>query len=535
MVIEGRPSGRRPARDHVVTAAEMRTLESQAPPGVNLMQNAGHAIAAAILRNTGSLGARSVVVLVGPGDNGGDALIAAARLAATGARVTAWASRQRPNDALVTAATARGVRWRIWSGQPRPLVNDVQRASCLVDGLLGIGSRPPLRGPIAEILVALPAESRQLRVAVDVPSGIDADTGAVDQSAFRADVTLATGPLKLGALLHPAIEFTGRQIELDIGLPAKAYAPLRTSRVSVRTARGLLPVRPLDGHKGTFGRLAIVAGSARYRGAAALATVAALRAGAGLVTLASVEPACAAAAARAPAATFVPLPTTSSGQIQASSATVATSLAQPDALLLGPGLGRSASSDSLVYRLLDELSDTPTVIDADGLNALADSGDLMETLGPGCVLTPHPGELARLQSLTAPPDGRERLAAARDLAAQTRAIVVSKGSPTFICADDRVRILARPNPALAAAGSGDVLAGTIASLLAQGLPAANAAALGVWVHSRAARIAGGRDDRGVPMEQVAAAVGAAVNLRHGRSRRGRWQRRRRRRRQSGAP
>ena len=258
-----------------VTTAEMRALEAEAPSGVNLMQNAGHAIAAAILRNPGSLGVRSVVVLVGPGDNGGDALIAAARLAAAGARVTAWASRQRPDDALVTAATARGVRWRVWSGEPRPLADDVRQASCLVDGLLGIGSSPPLRGPIADILAALPAETGQMRFAVDIPSGIDAETGAVDPSAFRADVTLSTGPLKIGALLHPAVEFAGRQIALDIGLPAQAYAPLRTSRIGARTARRLLPVRPLDGHKGTFGRLAIVAGSSRYRGAAALATVAA--------------------------------------------------------------------------------------------------------------------------------------------------------------------------------------------------------------------------------------------------------------------
>ena len=513
----------------------MRALEAEAPSGVNLMRNAGHAIAAAILRSPGSLGARSVVVLVGPGDNGGDALIAAARLAAAGARVTAWASRQRPDDALVTAATTRGVRWRVWSSEPRPLADDVRQASCLVDGLLGIGSGPPLRGPIADILAALPAETGQMRFAVDIPSGIDADTGAVDPSAFRADATLSTGPLKIGALLHPAVEFAGRQIALDIGLSAQAYAPLRTSRIGARTARRLLPVRPLDGHKGTFGRLAIVAGSSRYRGAAALATVAALRAGAGLVTLASVEPACAATAARAPAATFVPLPSTPSGQVEAAPAAVAALLSQPNALLLGPGLGRSDSGDALVHGLLDELSDTPTVIDADGLNALADRDDLLETLGPRCVLTPHPGELARLLRLTAPPEGRERLAAAQDLAAHTRAIVVSKGSPTFVCADDRVRILAHPNPALAAAGSGDVLAGATASLLAQGLPAADAAALGVWVHSRAAQIAGGRDDRGVPMEQVATAVGAAVNLRHGRSRRGLWRRRRRPRRQSGAP
>lgn len=507
-----RSEGQGPTLDCVVDAAGMRALEAHAPPGVNLMQNAGQAIAAAILRRTGSLGGRSVVVLVGPGDNGGDALIASGHLAATGARVTAWASRDRPNDALVTAATGRGVRWRVWTGNPRPLMHDVRQARCLVDGLLGIGSSPPLRGPIADILAALPGVAGQTRMAVDIPSGIDADTGTADPSAFRAHVTLATGPLKLGALLHPAIEFAGRQIALDIGLPTNTYAPLRTSRIDARMARRLLPARPLDGHKGTFGRLAVVAGSSRYRGAAALATVAALRAGAGLVTLASVEPACAATAALAPAATFVPLSASPSGQVDATTADVAASFARPTALLVGPGLGRGVSGDALVYGLLDTLADTPTVIDADGLNALADRTDLLETLGPGRVLTPHPGELARLLRLASPPEGRERLAAAQDLAAQTNATVVAKGSPTFVCADNRVRILARPNPGLAAAGSGDVLAGAIASLLAQGLPASDAGALGAWLHSRAARIAGGRDDRGVPMEQVAAAVGAAANL-----------------------
>ncbi len=533
-MIGARGAGRGPAFDRVVDAAEMRALEAQAPPGVNLMQNAGQAIAATILRRTGSLGGRSVVVLVGPGDNGGDALIAAARLAAAGARVTAWASRERPHDPLVTTATDGGVRLRVWTGDPRPFTRDIRQASCLLDGLLGIGSSPPLRGPVADLLAALPIVAGQTRVAIDIPSGIDADTGAADPAAFHAHLTLATGPVKLGALLHPAIEFAGRQIALDIGLPAAAYAPIRTALIDARTARRLLPPRPLDGHKGTFGRLAIVAGSVRYRGAAALATVAALRAGAGLVTLASVEPACAATAALAPAATFVSLSASPSGQVDAIAADVAASFARPTALLVGPGLGRGEAGDALVYGLLDELRDTPKVIDADGLNALADRPDLLETLGPEIVLTPHPGELARLVRLPAPPEGRQRLAAAQDLAANTRATVVAKGSPTFVCAGQRVWILARPNPALAAAGSGDVLAGAIASLLAQGLTAEAAARLGVWLHSRAARIAGGRDDRGVPMERIATALGAAVNLRRARPRSGSW-RRGGRRRQSGTP
>ena len=402
-MIGARGVGPSPAFNRIVDTAEMRALEAQAPQGVDLMQNAGHAIAEAILRRMGSLGARTVVVLVGPGDNGGDALIAAARLAATGARVTAWASRQRPNDPLVAAASTRGVRWRVWNADARPLIEDVHRASCLLDGLLGIGSSPPLRGPVADILAALPDVRGQTRIAVDIPSGIDADTGAADPATFRAHLTLATGPIKIGALLHPAIQFAGRQIALDIGLPASAYAPLPTSRINAPSVRRLLPARPLDGHKGTFGRLAIVAGSLRYRGAAALATVAALRAGAGLVTLASVEPACAATAARAPAATFIPLSASPSGQVEATAAAVAASIPKPSALLLGPGLGRGDAVESLIFGLLDALPDPPTVIDADGLNALANRVNLLKSLGSRCVLTPHPGELARLRRLPSPP------------------------------------------------------------------------------------------------------------------------------------
>ena len=274
---------------------------------------------------------------------------------------------------------------------PDPLTRDIRQASCLLDGLLGIGSSPPLRGPVADLLAALPIAAGQTRVAIDIPSGIDADTGAADPAAFHAHLTLATGPVKLGALLHPAIEFAGRQIALDIGLPAAAYAPIRTALIDARTARRLLPPRPLDGHKGTFGRLAIVAGSVRYRGAAALATVAALRAGAGLVTLASVEPACAATAALAPAATFVSLSASPSGQVDAIAADVAASFARPTALLVGPGLGRGRGRRRARLRpARRSCRDTPKVIDADGLNALADRPDLLETLGPENCAHPAP-------------------------------------------------------------------------------------------------------------------------------------------------
>ena len=536
-MIGAHSAGRGPAFDRVVDAAEMRALEAQAPPGVNLMQNAGQAIAAAILRRTGSVGGRSVVVLVGPGDNGGDALIAAARLAATGARVTAWASRERPHDPLVAAATARGVRWRVWTGNPRPLTHDVRWATCLLDGLLGIGSTPPLRGPIADILAEL-ADSRNWTDPYcdrhpqrnrrgyrrRRPSRLSRPPHAGHRSRE------ARRPAAPGHRVRRAADCAGhrpsgrglranqnrphrRANRAPPAAPASVGRPQRHIRPSRH--RGRLGPLPRSGRPGHRGRVACRhrprhprlrrTGLRRHR-----------RTG-----------------ARRHLHSFArPHPT---GQLAATAADVAASFARPTALLVGPGLGRSNAGDALVYGLLDKLPDTPKVIDADGLNALADRPDLLETLGPENRSYPA----SRRTGASSPagrrrPEGRQRLSAAKNLAAQTRAIVVAKGSPTFICATDRVWILARPNPALAAAGSGDVLAGAIASLLAQGLAAIDAARLGVWIHSRAARIAGGRDDRGVSMEQVAAALGAAVNLRRARPRRG-PRRRRRRWHQSGAP
>ena len=500
-----------PIFDRVIDTSGMRAMEMKAPPELDLMKNAGLAVAQEILRQHKSLTPCLTVFLVGPGDNGGDALIAASRLAASGASTVAWASRERPGDHLLANAIKNGVRWKIWAGDTHEFVQDVQSSDCLVDGLLGIGSAPPLRGPVSEMLSALPDIDRQLRIAIDVPSGTDAESGNADPAAFRAQITLTTGPMKLGSLFHPAIEFAGELQTLDIGMDVASYADIRRSLIDAINIRDLLPDRPLDGHKGTFGKLLIIGGSTGYRGAPTLATLAALHGGTGQVTLASVEAVIATTASHAPAATFIRLNETPEGQIDAETSTLVNSNAEPSALLIGPGMGRSVSSDALIYDLLLTYPDTPTVIDADGLNALAKQPDMIRRLGPTHVLTPHPGELQRILNLPSPPNGRARLHAAEDLSSQTQAIVVAKGSPTLICTQDQTWVLAKPNPVLAAAGAGDVLAGAIASFLAQGSSATKAARLGVWLHNHAAIIAAKGTDRGVPMDQVANEISTAIH------------------------
>ncbi|MDE2989755.1 MAG: NAD(P)H-hydrate dehydratase [Chloroflexota bacterium] len=498
------------ALDRVVDVAGMRRLESATAPEIDLMQRAGSALAVAVHGRIGPLRGRVIVALVGPGDNGGDALIMARALARTGASVICWASRARSDDPLVDATRAAGVRWRVWSDDAKPLARDIRTAVCVVDGLLGIGSAPPLRGHVAAMLRALPEVSGQLRLAIDVPSGVDGDTGQADANAFRATGTLATGPIKLGTVLHPGIDSAGAVEALDIGLGPEIAASRAAQIIDAATVRNLAPARPLDGHKGAFGRVLIVGGSAAYRGAPALAALAAQGAGAGVVTVASVESAVGACAAVAPAATFRVLPANADGCIGASLDAIQ-ALGEPTALLVGPGLSRSESSDALALDLAaDAQRGVPTVIDADGLNALADEPARLGSLGPNTILTPHPGEMRRLLDLAETPRGADMMHATRELAALTGAVVIGKGSPTFVAAGDRVFLLARPNPALAAAGSGDVLAGAVAALAAQGLAPIDAARLGVWLHARAGELAGYQQVAGVPVEHVARHLAVAL-------------------------
>ncbi|MCY4112627.1 MAG: NAD(P)H-hydrate dehydratase [Chloroflexi bacterium] len=498
------------AFDRVVDVAGMRRLESATAPEIDLMHRAGMALAVAVHRRVGPLRGRVIAALVGPGDNGGDALIMARTLARGGAAVVCWASRARSADPLVDAARAAGVRWRVWAGDARPLARDIRAAACVVDGLLGIGSTPPLRGQVAEMLRALPEVSGQPRLAIDIPTGVDADSGQADPIAFRVSGTLATGPVKLGTVLHPGIDCAGAVEALDIGLAPQIAASGAPQIIDAATVRELAPARPLDAHKGTFGRVLIVGGSTAYRGAPALAGLAAQGAGAGVVTVASVEASVGACAAVAPAATFRVLPANADGCIGATLDAIE-ALGEPTALLVGPGLGRSASSDALACDLAASARHgTPTVVDADGLNALADEPARLGSLGPSTILTPHPGEMRRLLDLAETPRGADMLQATRELAALSGAVVIGKGSPTFVAADNRPFVLARPNPALAAAGSGDVLAGAVAALAAQGLRPLDAARLGVWLHARAAELAADGRAAGVAVERIAQQLGPAL-------------------------
>ena len=488
----------------LVTAAEMRSLEEGAaragrPPSV-LMEDAGLGVAQEVWLNLGAVPDRKVVVLVGPGNNGGDGLVAARHLHDWGAQVVVLLLAARgDDDSNMSQLVERKVTvQQITDSKSLGALDEaLAGAEAIVDAVLGTGRARPLEGAIAQVLDRV-AEARAAGptgakiFAVDLPTGVDCDTGAVDPHALRADVTVALGCSKVGLYTLPGAAHTGEVEVVEIGLPADAIEALPIELLSARWVRERLPARPAGGNKGTFGRVLVVAGSRYYVGAARLAALGALRSGAGLVTVAcpaSVQPLIASGLTEA---TYLPLPEApGAGGIVGPSAVVevARALEGVDVLLLGPGLGQGAAQEAFVRQLVCSLSeDGPKVlVDADGLNNLAKLPRWWERVSARCVLTPHPGEHARLTRRSVAEVQGDRLAAVREAAEAWGQTVLLKGAYSVAAAaDGRAGVNPYANPALASAGTGDVLAGAIAGLMAQGLDPFEAACCGAYLHAAAA-------------------------------------------------
>lgn len=524
----------------IVTVEEMRRIEAAADAAghsyATMMERAGSAVAEAILARL-EIRDRRVLVLVGPGNNGGDGLVAARYLAQAGAGVTCYLL--KPRD------PATDENWRLVQerGIPGVLADEdtnwhnlrrlAHEADVIVDALLGTGVRLPLRGSLTEILGTVGriiATRRQARrdpltallppsapaeqaapfvVAVDGPSGLDYDSGALDEAAIPADLTVTFAYPKQGHFRFPGAGALGELLVADIGTDPALAEGVALEVVTPEMVRGWLPPRPPDAHKGTFGKALIVAGSVNYTGAAYLAGAAATRAGAGLVTLALPAAIHSAVAARLAEATYLLLPS-ELGVIAAHAAgVVAERLGEYDALLVGPGLGHERETAAFVETLLlrsgerrhigfaaaTESKSTlpalpPLIVDADGLNILAEMKEGLQRLPAGSILTPHPGEMARLMGCTTRDVQADRMTVARSQATAWGHVVVLKGAYTVVAAPDgRTVIEPFANAGLATAGTGDVLAGTIVALRAQGLGAFEAAAAGAYLHGLAGELA----------------------------------------------
>ncbi len=475
--------------DKVLNAAQIKTLDRAAVeagiPAGALMESAGAGVARIVARSSPG---RNIVTVSGKGGNGGDALVAARLLARMGFRVRAFVT--APVDELgpTTGEKARALA-AAWPEVLNQLADigelkrALQTADCVIDGLLGIGVDRPLSGMYLEIVREINRASA-LRVAIDLPTGIPSDSGAVIGEAVHADITACMAAYKPAHLLYPARGVCGRIEVVPVGYPETLWdeiAPIAyvTDRNWVRDH---LPVRPPAGHKGTFGRVLIVAGSVGMSGAAIMCTLGALRAGTGLVTVACPESILPIVAAAVPEALTLPLPEADGHLGLSAVSQLEDAISHADVVAIGPGLGRTPKTGEFVRSLLKKVRGR-IVLDADALFGIATDLSSLKNVAGRAVLTPHPGEMARLTDLETDKVDAERIEIARSFAQTHGVTLLLKGRPTAIgTPDGAVTLNPTGNTGLATGGSGDVLTGIIAGLLAGGATPDEAAILGAYLH-----------------------------------------------------
>ncbi|HKB25840.1 MAG TPA: NAD(P)H-hydrate dehydratase [Methylomirabilota bacterium] len=488
------------------TAEEMRRLDRRAIgelgiPGAVLMENAGRGAAEAIRRLLPTLGAprrgARVVVVCGKGGNGGDGFVVARWFARWSARpevLLAFPEREIGDDAgeMLRALKRTGVRpWRV--EDEGAAARRLARADVVVDALLGTGARGAPDGLVARLIELINASARPV-VALDVPSGIDADGGEFAGPAVSATVTLTFAGVKRGLVLGPGAGHAGRVEVVPIGVPAaEAWRGVTTFLLERADVARHFPRRPRDAHKGTYGHLLIVAGSIGKTGAAALAAMAALRSGAGLVTVATPASQQPVVASLLLEAMTEPLPETAARTLALKAREVVAELAAGrDAVALGPGIGLDEETRQAARALVQELP-KPMAVDADALSALAGHLDALRGAPAQRCLTPHPGELARLLGVTVAEVQRDRITAAREFATRHNVHLVLKGAGSVIGhPDGRVVVNPTGNPGLASGGTGDVLTGMLGALLARGLAAGDALEGAVYLHGLAGDLAAER-------------------------------------------
>lgn len=505
----------------ILTSAGARAFDQRAMelglPSLVLMENAAVGLADAVGEFFPS--AREVVLFCGPGGNGGDGLALARQLATRGYGTTSFlvlGGRELHGDVAVQLAVARGLGLGLVElaseADLAAAFAAARRSHLIVDALFGVGLTRPLAGLEAHLVTAL-ANLGVPRLAVDLPSGLAGDFAIPFGPHSVADVTVTFGTPKPAHVLYPAAAAVGRLVVADLGVPASLADELEEPArpgywTTAEDVAALVIPRAADGHKGTYGHLLVVAGGPGKAGAAVLAARAAVRAGAGLVTVATPAPLVPLVDAGSLESMTAALPADAEGAFGPGAAAGVLSLASgKQAVVLGPGLGAAGAEIRQAVRGLE----VPLVLDADGLNAFAGRlEELAERRAP-TLLTPHPGELARLLGITTSEVTRDRLAAARRAAAQARAWVVAKGAGTLVVSPEGdYHVNSTGNPGLASGGSGDVLAGVLGALLAQGYEPREAAVLGVFWHGLAAdRLAARIGGLAIPAGDLAAELPAA--------------------------
>jgi NAD(P)H-hydrate epimerase len=473
---------------------DQRTIETYRVPGIVLMENAGLALLQTLQGLWPDLALRHVTILTGAGNNGGDGFILARHLWHRGTDVQVvmlvTAGRLR-GDARRAYEMARAYRVPMLAATtPQTWVRTapvLKQTSLIIDAMLGTGLQRPASGLFADVIETV-NELQKPTVAVDIPSGLSADHGRVLGPHICATHTVTFALPKRGLLTYPAAAAVGELHIVDIGIPKAAVEAegIDVAMLQATDIRHILPPREPNTHKGSHGHVLVVAGSIGKSGAAVLASQAALRAGAGIVTLAIPAGLNAAMEVQLTEVMTLPVAESPAGCMAAAAFdTIETFLPHASSMIIGPGLGVSPETIQLVQRLLQRTT-VPVVLDADALTIVADQPQMLQACQAPLILTPHPGELGRLLKTSAADIQADRLDVARDFVHDTRVHLILKGAHTVIYAPDGQRwINCTGNAAMATAGTGDVLAGLTGALLAQGLSPLRAAQAGVYLHGLA--------------------------------------------------
>jgi len=508
---------------YLVSAKQMQdidreTIDGIGIPGLVLMEHAGTLTARAIVDRYGT--GKRITVLCGKGNNGGDGFVIARLLRSAGAEVTvllAGEPEKVAGDARINLEAYRRAGGTLFAGEmanATRLSGALRHADLIVDALFGTGLNQPLRKPVSSWVAALARHDKPV-VAVDIPSGINADSGEVMGVAVQADLTVTYACPKRGHLSGDGIRHTGTLVVADIGIPdtVAEAAGIRVHLTRSTDAAGWLPPRPAGGHKGSFGHLLVAGGSPGMTGAPCLAARGAQRVGTGLVTVAAPEGLNDIIEIKLTEAMSLPLPQTGERTFGESALTpLLAAASERSALILGPGISRHPDTAQFVRDVVERY-DGPLVIDADALNALSGHMKHFPRRVAPTVLTPHPGEMARLAGISTTLLQSDRIEAAQAMAAEHEAVVVLKGQFTVV-ADPFGGTYVNPTggPVLASGGTGDVLAGMIGGFLAQGLGAGPAAALAAYLHGLAAdRWSAKHGDRGLTAGALARGIPDAMN------------------------
>ena len=483
----------------IFTASQMRALDARAIerlgiPGPRLMENAGAGAAQVIAKEFSPIRGKRVLILCGKGNNGGDGFVVARKLTARGARVRVVLIGHRSEIKGDAALALKRWRGRITEMADERAVDALHRelsdADVIVDALLGTGLTGPARGIFASAIAAVNGADRPV-VALDLPSGLSSDQGPLLGPTVRASLTVTFAGYKRGLLLHPGADNAGRIVVVDIGIaPSEVEQGIGTFLLEEADIRRHFPPRQPDSHKGTFGRLLVVAGSVGKTGAAGLAGRSALRSGVGLCTIATAASQQPIVAGLGMEAMTEPLPETPGQTISSKARERIVELAsRTDAVALGPGLSLDPDTQELIRGLIAEVP-RPMVVDADALSALAGHLDILDRAAGPRALTPHPGEMARMLGSTIAQVQSERLETVRAFCTQHGVALALKGAGTIIGgADGRLFVNPTGNPGMAKGGSGDVLTGMVGAFLARGLDGLTALQAGCFLHGMAGDLA----------------------------------------------